>query len=263
MKDQINTGARRVQRCLAPDRMRNRLTPETVRFAHNDVGFLLREGGDQFAVGPALDSVERDLDAIDAVLDLPSDLLHRLVDIRDELADRGLGRADPGRIPVGQALMRRDVRARGHDPRAVEQPGAHRIADRQRDLSGIARRADRGVPGSGDLLGEKHAAQRAEFKRSVKVDVLLALGIAVSEMRVHVDQPRHHKPARMVDRPVAHAAGRRGLLGADEGKPATFVEHQNLVPPRLVLGAGKQSAAPHKGFHCRLLTAPDTRSDGN
>ena len=36
----------------------------------------------------------------------------RLVDIGDELADRGLGRADPGRVPVGQALMRRDVRAR-------------------------------------------------------------------------------------------------------------------------------------------------------
>ena len=170
--------------------------------------------------GAPLDAVERDLDAIDAVLDLTADLLDRLGDGRDQLADRGLGRADPGRVPVGQTLMRGQIAARRHDPRPVEQAGADRVADRQADLAGIARRADRGIAGGGDLLREEHAAQGAEFERAVEVDVLLALGVAVGEMGVDVDQPRHHEIAGIVEQPVAFAAPRRARLGADIDDPA-------------------------------------------
>jgi len=70
---------------------------------------------------------------------------------------------------------------------------SNRPADRQADLPGVARRADRREPRGSDLLGEEHAAQSAELERAVKVDVLLALGVAIGEVGVHVDQPWHHE----------------------------------------------------------------------
>ena len=121
VEDQIDAGARRVQRRLAADRMRDRLFAHALDLAHHHVGFFLGEGGDQFAIGAALDAVHRDLDAIDAVLDLTADLLDRLVDVGDQPADRGFRRADPGRIPVGQALMAGDVGTGRHDARPIEQ----------------------------------------------------------------------------------------------------------------------------------------------
>ena len=120
VKDQIDAGARRVERRLAANRMGYRLFPHAVRLADDRIGLVLGEGGDQLAIRPALDPIERDLDAIDAVFDLPAHLLDRLVDIGDELADRGRWRADPRRVPVGQPLVRRDIGAGGDNPRAVE-----------------------------------------------------------------------------------------------------------------------------------------------
>ena len=158
VEDQVDPGARRVQCRLAPDRMGDRLFAHAMGFAHDHLGLMLGEGGDQLAIRAALDAVECQFDAIDPVLDLAPHLLDRLVDVGDELADRGLGRTDPGRIPVGEALMRREIGARRHDPRPVEEPGADRVPDRQRDLPGIARRADRGVSGGGAFLREEHAA---------------------------------------------------------------------------------------------------------
>ena len=131
VEDQIDPGPRRVQCRLAPDRVRDHLAAEPMAFPGDGIGFVLRKSGDQLAVRPALDAVERQLDAIDAVLDLAPHLLDRLVDIGDQLADRGFGRADPGRVPVGQALMRRQIRSRRHHSRPVEQAGADRVADRQ------------------------------------------------------------------------------------------------------------------------------------
>src|SRR5439155_13863225 len=127
------------------DRMRYRLPAEAVALAHDDVGLFLGERRYQLAIGAALDAVERDLDAVDAVLDLAAHLLDRLIDVRDEFADRSFGSADPGRVPVGEPLVRRQIRPCRHDPRPVEKPGADRVADRQRDLARVARRADRGV----------------------------------------------------------------------------------------------------------------------
>ena len=215
VKDQIDAAARGVERRLAAAGMRHRLLAEAVDLADHDLGLFLGEGGDQLAIVAALDAVERDLDAIDTVLDLTADLLDRLGDGRDQLADRGFGRADPGRVPVGQTLMRGHIAPRRHDPRPVEQAGADRVADRQADLPGIARRADRGKPGRGDLLREEHAAQGAEFERAVEVDILLALGVAIGEMGVDVDETGHHETAGIVEHPVAAGAPRRYALGAD------------------------------------------------
>ena len=61
---------------------------------------------------------------------------------------------------------------------------------------------------------------------------------------MHVDQPRHHETAGVVDHPVGHAARRRRCLGADERKAAAFVEHQNLATPRLVLAP--VNSVPHR-----------------
>ena len=112
VKDQVDAGARGVKRSLAAAGMRHRLFAQSMDLADHDLGLVLGEGGDELAVVAALDAVKRDLDAIDAVLDLAADLLDRLGGGGDELADRGFGRADPGRVPVGQTLMRRQVPAR-------------------------------------------------------------------------------------------------------------------------------------------------------
>ncbi len=130
VENQIDPGARRIKRRLEADRMGDRLPPQAMALAHDDVGLFLGEGGDQLAIGASLDAVQCDLDAIDPVLDLAPDLLDGLVDVGDELADRGLWRADPGRIPVGEALMRGRLGAGRHDPRPVEETGPDRVADR-------------------------------------------------------------------------------------------------------------------------------------
>ena len=46
---------------------------------------------------------------------------------------------------------------------------------------------------------------------------------------MHIDQPRHHEPAGMIDQPGRPRRGRRRLLGADKDKPAVLVEDQNLA----------------------------------
>src|SRR6185312_13904914 len=78
--------------------------------------------GDQRSVGTALDAVERDLHAVDAVLGLDADLLDRLIPAPNQPADRRGWHADPARIPVGQALARRDVGPGGGDARSSNRP---------------------------------------------------------------------------------------------------------------------------------------------
>src|SRR5262245_3562721 len=99
--------------------------------------------------------------------------------------------------------MSRQITPRRHDPGTVEQTGTDRIADRKADLPSVSRGANRGEPGSGDLLGKKHAAQRAELQRAVEIDVLFALGVAVGEVSVDVDEPRHDEVVRVVERPIS------------------------------------------------------------
>src|SRR5205085_7472009 len=106
----------------------------------------------------------------------------------------------------------------------------------------------------------KQAAQGAEFERAVEVDVLLALGVAVGEMRVDIDQPRHHETAGMVDQPVASGAARRPGLRADVKELALIVEDQRPTLLRLVFRSGEQRAAADKGVHRDLLRRVIRRS---
>ena len=122
-----------------------------------------------------------------------------------------------------------------HDPRPVEQAGADRIADRQADLAGVARRADRGEAGRGDLLREEHAAQGAELERAVEVDVLLALGVAVGEVGVDVDQPGHHEVVGIVEHPITAGPPRRPASGAG------IVDHRPLVEDQDLAGRASSS----------------------
>src|SRR6516162_2483188 len=108
--------------------------------------------------------------------------------------------------------MRSQIAPRRHDPRAVEQSGADGVADREADLARIPRRADCGKACRGDFLREKHAAQGAELERAVQVDVLLTLGVAISEMSVNIDQSGHHKAAGIIEYPVVADAPRRHFL---------------------------------------------------
>src|SRR6202035_4940606 len=87
VKNQIDTGARGVERRLAAAGMRHRLLAEAVDLANHDLRLFLSEGRDQLAVVAPLDAVERDFDAIDTVLDLTADLLDRLSDGSHQLAD--------------------------------------------------------------------------------------------------------------------------------------------------------------------------------
>src|SRR5262249_29386618 len=115
---------------------------EALDFAHHDGGFLLGERGNQRSVGTALDAIERDFHAVDAVLDLHTNLFDRFISTRDQPADRRGRRADPARIPIRQALPWRDVWSGGADARPVEQAGADCVANRQADLTGVARRTE-------------------------------------------------------------------------------------------------------------------------
>ena len=49
--------------------------------------------------------------------------------------------------------------------------------------------------------------------RAIKVDVLFALGVAVGEVGVDVDQARHHECTGMVDQPVGFCPARRPGFG--------------------------------------------------
>jgi hypothetical protein len=180
--------------------------------------FALGEGGDEFAVRAAVGPVERDLDAVDAVLNLAPDLLDGLVAVGDELADGALGRADKAGIPIGEALPRRDVASGGGDARPVEEPGAQRVAQREADLAGITRRTDRGNARRQHLLREEEGAQRAELGRRVEVNVLLALGVAIGEMGVHVDETGHDEAPAYARRPSSQTT-RLQSLRASSSRP--------------------------------------------
>src|SRR5437764_1351888 len=83
--------------------------------------------------------------------------------------------------------------------------------------------------------------------RTVEVDVLRSLGVAVGEMGVDIYQPRHHEATGMVDLPVGLGPARRAGLRADIGEPAGFVEYQDFAQARLVLASREQAAATDEG----------------
>src|SRR5215469_8003432 len=105
VEDQIDAAARGVEGSLAAARMGDCLFAQTMGLADHDVGLVLGEGGDELAVFAPLNAVERDLDAVDPILDLTADLLDGFCARRDQLADRGLRGANPGRVPVSKTLV--------------------------------------------------------------------------------------------------------------------------------------------------------------
>jgi hypothetical protein len=113
--------------------------------------------------------------------------------------------------------------------------------------------ADRGKAGRSDLLREEHAAQGAELKRAVEVDVLLALRIAIGEMGVDVDQTGHDETAGIIEHPVAASAPRRSSLRAGIFDDALLTEDQNFAFMGFVLAPGEELTAANKGPHCRRL----------
>ena len=108
-------------------------------------------------------------------------------------------------------------------------------------------------PAAATFCGKEQATQRAEFEGAVEVDVFLALGVAVGEVGVHVDQTGHHEQPGVVEHPVAARAPRRSLFGPDIVENAFLVEDDGLADPGIVLARGKKLAAAHKGLHRDLL----------
>src|SRR6202011_4419558 len=90
-------------------------------------------------------------------------------------------------------------------------------------------------------------------ERAVKVDVLLALRVAVGEMRVDVDQPGHDETAGIIEHLVAGGAPRRGSLRAGVLDNALLIEHQGFALTGIVLAPGEELTAANKGPHCRRL----------
>src|SRR5262249_48359100 len=113
-------------------------------------------------------------------------------------------------------------------------------------------------PGGGHLLGKEHAAQGPKFERAIKVDVLLALGVAISEMGMNVDEAWHHKIGGVVEHMVIARPPRRGLFRPGKIEHAVLAEHQGLALSGFVLPSGEQVAATDKGFHCRELPVEET-----
>src|ERR1700722_13198054 len=107
---------------------------EPVRLGDHRGRFVLIERGDQLAVLACLHTVHGDLDAVHAILHLHADLFDRFVLAGDETADRRVGHPDPGRIPVGQSLTRRQIATSRGYTWAVKQAEVDRVAYRQADL---------------------------------------------------------------------------------------------------------------------------------
>ena len=108
-----------------------------------------------------------------------------------------------------------------------------------------------GIAGRQHLLREEQAAQRAELHRLVEVDVLLGLGVAVGEMRVHVLQARHDEELAVVEhrsrarRPAEpRALGQHGLSRLDRRSKAYGLSERsasfpaNSVPQRTCVVIG-------------------------
>ena len=133
MEDQIDARPCTITRRFVAPGMSRDLLAEPVDFVDDRNRLSLVERGHMCALGIYFPAIHCDLDKIDAVFDLEPYFLDRLVDAADEMADRGRGLAEPGRVPVGTALAGRQIGARAGNPRSFEQPRVDGIADRNRN----------------------------------------------------------------------------------------------------------------------------------
>src|SRR5215470_17743676 len=85
-------------------------------------------------------------------------------------------------------------------------------------------------------------AQKVELERAVEVDVFLALGVAIGEMGMHVDETRHHKAAGIIERPITAGTSRRSRFGSDVVEHPFFIENEDLIAAGIVLPSGEELA---------------------
>ena len=254
VENHVDAGAGRGQHRLASAGVGDHLAPQAVALLDHRVHLALVEAGHQLAVRIlAVQPVERDLDEIHPVLDLHADLFDRLVGVAHQHADRALGDADPGRIPVRESLARGDLPPGGGDARPVEHAGVDRIADADRRPPGRGRVGDRGIARLHHSLRRAERAQRPVFRRGEDVDVLVRLGVAVAQMDVDVDQPRHDEVAAVVDHRLARPLVRRFRGRAHIGDPVV-VDDDRPVGLRGLVEPVEQRPADQVLAHVFLRT---------
>src|SRR5262245_14102185 len=208
----------------------------------------------------------RHLDEVDAVLALPPHLGDHLVGGVAELADGMIRCALPRRLIVLDAAVGDDHAAGDEHARTFHQAELDGVANADVGKPGAAGHRDAGDPGAQHLLYAACGFQRGEFRPGRALAFALALDrrVAVGDVAVRIDQPRHDPLSAGVDhldvaailelhvgRQRAHAldaialdydgvVARRGVAGAvDQGAVA---DHQRL------LARGAHAAPPVAGL---------------
>ena len=154
-----------------------------------------------------------DLDQVDAVFDLVTDLLHDLVGAVHQQAERRRHRSQPARQRVTDALLRGDLSAGGGHPRPGDQPGLDRITHRGRDALWSAWVAGRRHAGPQDPSCIHRRVDRPVPHRRVDRQLLFAARLAEADVHVRVDETGQHRQPAGVDR------GNRVVLVREPPRP--------------------------------------------
>jgi hypothetical protein len=91
------------------------------------------------------------------------------------------------------------------------------------------------------MLGEEHAAQRAEFVAGPDIDIFFALRVAERQVGMHVHQTRHDKVIARVQNGVTRLWLRRQGRRADIRQQAVFHDQRLLL-------TGVQASAVEQGL---------------
>src|SRR5258708_8884954 len=187
VEDDVDTRLGSVTNPFRSARVSDDLAPEAMRLGYHRGGLFLGESRAEAGGGIHGIAVHRDLDEIDAVLDLASNLLDTFGGVAHQDANRRTRYSYPAWIPVRQALARCDLApGRGYS-RTYEQAGFDSVANRRSDEAGCSRVCDRRITRHQDFLRRFHSTQRPILDGRVKVDVFFSLRVAVRKMNVDVD----------------------------------------------------------------------------
>ena len=185
------------------------------------------------------------LDEVHAVLALPAYFRDHLRRGVAEHADAVFGRADPRRLVVLDAAIRDDHAAGAVHARPFQHAELDGIAHTHVREPGAAGHADARHAGAQHLLGAPRRLERPELRpRRASTSALPAkMGVAVGEMRVSVDQPRHDPLTGGVDDvdvPVVLELDRGGQ--PPDARDAIALHHERLVGGRRTPRAVDQGA---------------------
>ncbi len=213
-----------------------------------ELGRLLHRGGDfgeaeivglRRAEGRARDAARRDLDPIDAALDLATDRQpHRIRAARDHAQTGRVMLLEPGGRVVEQAGDAADDRTGGHDVRPGAQSAPHAVAHRRPQKTAAAAVADRGDAGREDTSGVARREQGVELDRFLALEHphIGSLGV-IGQMRVGVDQPGQHRAAFDID---DLGIPRRPTADTDDG---AVLDDDGLIARRFGAGSIDQQRA--------------------